>query len=273
MLLPKGGETWARPTTRPGDYITPAVWGFPNASKRATKVELAHKWARCIHNPCRLGGPQGPGGQNHGCPKSGPGRYITLAIWGVPNVSEWGTNSEIHSEFTILTGILPTRQKFLIPHLQDRHTERQEVQRVQKNGFPSTSSLEAWASWGRRTAWGAYCQQKSEKKREKRCKKRCTVRRRKALRQRAWDIMPKKVRKKARKEVHSAPKKGFETTSMGDTAKKSVKKGAKKSAKRGAEERFCDNEHGGYCEKKREKKRNKNRKKRCTLHRKTRLPL
>ena len=35
------------------------------------------------------------GGQNHGCPISGPGAYITLAIWGVPNVSEWGTNSEM----------------------------------------------------------------------------------------------------------------------------------------------------------------------------------
>ena len=35
------------------------------------------------------------GGQNHKCPTSGPGGYITHAIWGVPDASEWGTKSEV----------------------------------------------------------------------------------------------------------------------------------------------------------------------------------
>ena len=36
--------------------MTPA--GVPNASKRGTKSEVAHKWDRWLHNPCCLGGPQ-----------------------------------------------------------------------------------------------------------------------------------------------------------------------------------------------------------------------
>ena len=38
-------------------YITPAVWGVPNASERGTKSEVAHKWTDWLHHPCRLGGP------------------------------------------------------------------------------------------------------------------------------------------------------------------------------------------------------------------------
>ena len=45
------------PTSGQGGYITPAAWGIPSASRRGTKSEVAHKWARRLHNPCRLGGP------------------------------------------------------------------------------------------------------------------------------------------------------------------------------------------------------------------------
>ena len=31
--------------------------GVPNASKRGTKSEWAHKWADCLHHPCLLGVP------------------------------------------------------------------------------------------------------------------------------------------------------------------------------------------------------------------------
>ena len=37
--------------------MTPAAWGIPTASKREAESEVAHKWARWLHNPCRLGGP------------------------------------------------------------------------------------------------------------------------------------------------------------------------------------------------------------------------
>ena len=31
--------------------------GVPTASERGAESEVAHKWARWLHNPCRLGGP------------------------------------------------------------------------------------------------------------------------------------------------------------------------------------------------------------------------
>ena len=37
--------------------MTPAAWGVPSASERGTKSEVAHKWARWLHNHCRLGDP------------------------------------------------------------------------------------------------------------------------------------------------------------------------------------------------------------------------
>ena len=35
--------------------MTPAVSGSPSASERGTKSQVAHKWARWLHNPRRLG--------------------------------------------------------------------------------------------------------------------------------------------------------------------------------------------------------------------------
>ena len=37
--------------------MTPAAWVVPTASERGAKSEVAHKWARWLHNPCHLGGP------------------------------------------------------------------------------------------------------------------------------------------------------------------------------------------------------------------------
>ena len=53
--------------------------GVPNASKRGTKSEVAHKWADWLHNPCRLGGSPTlqSGGQNQKWPTSGQIGYIT----------------------------------------------------------------------------------------------------------------------------------------------------------------------------------------------------
>ena len=36
--------------------MAPAAWGFPTASEGA-ESEVAQKWARWLHNPCRLGVP------------------------------------------------------------------------------------------------------------------------------------------------------------------------------------------------------------------------
>ena len=55
--LQSGGQNQKRPTSGQGAYVTPAASGIPSASKRGTKSEAAHKWARCLRNPCRLGDP------------------------------------------------------------------------------------------------------------------------------------------------------------------------------------------------------------------------
>ena len=120
-----GGQNQKWPTSGQGGYITPAAPGIPTASKRGAKSEVAHKWARWLHHPCRLGDPHrfktggeirsGPqvgkvataplpprgspalksGGQNQKWPTNGPGGYITLAASGIPTASEPGAKSEV----------------------------------------------------------------------------------------------------------------------------------------------------------------------------------
>ena len=55
--LHSGGQNQKWPKMGQGRYITPAAWGNPTASERGAKSEVAHKWARWLHNPCHLGGP------------------------------------------------------------------------------------------------------------------------------------------------------------------------------------------------------------------------
>ena len=66
--IQSGGQNQRWSTSGPVGYITPAAWGVPTALERGTGSEVAHKWARWLHNPCRLG---------------------------VPNTSEWGTESAV----------------------------------------------------------------------------------------------------------------------------------------------------------------------------------
>ena len=56
-VLQSGGQTQKWPINWQGGYITPAPSGIPTASKRGAKSEVAHKWARWLHHPCRLGDP------------------------------------------------------------------------------------------------------------------------------------------------------------------------------------------------------------------------
>ena len=55
-LLQSGGQNHMWPTSGPGGYITLAGRGGPTASERKAESQVAHKCARWIHNPCRLGG-------------------------------------------------------------------------------------------------------------------------------------------------------------------------------------------------------------------------
>ena len=67
--LQSGGQNQKWPTCGQSGYVTPAVSGIPTASERGAKSEVAHKWARWLRHPCRLGDP-------HRCRASVKVRFI-----------------------------------------------------------------------------------------------------------------------------------------------------------------------------------------------------
>ena len=123
--LQSGGQNRKWPNCGQTGYVTPAVSGIPTASERGAKSEVAHKWARWLRNPYRLGDPHrfrvggkirsGPlvgkvatsplpyrgspplqsGGQNQMWPTCGQGGYLTPAVSGIPTTPERGAKSEV----------------------------------------------------------------------------------------------------------------------------------------------------------------------------------
>ena len=123
--LQSGGQNQKWPTSGQSGYLTPAVSGIPTASERGAKSEVAHKWAKWLPHPCRIGEPHrcraggrirsGPqvgkvatsplpyrgapplqsGGQNQKWPTSGQSGYLTPAVSGIPTASERGAKSEV----------------------------------------------------------------------------------------------------------------------------------------------------------------------------------
>ena len=123
--LQSGGQNQKSPTSGQNGYLTPAVSGIPTAAERGAKSEVAHKWAKWLPHPCRIGDPHrcraggkirsGPqvgkvatsplpyrgspplqsGGQNQQWPTSGQSGYLTLAVSGIPTAAERGAKSEV----------------------------------------------------------------------------------------------------------------------------------------------------------------------------------
>ena len=91
------GQNQKWPINGQGGYVTRAALGIPSASERGAKSEVAHKWARWLHHPCRLGDPHRfrAGGQNQKWPINGQGGHITPAASGIPTASERGAKSEV----------------------------------------------------------------------------------------------------------------------------------------------------------------------------------
>ena len=56
--LPKASWWGTKLESGHGGYVTHAIWGVPNTSEEGRKSELAHKMARRVHDPCRMGDPQ-----------------------------------------------------------------------------------------------------------------------------------------------------------------------------------------------------------------------
>ena len=86
------------PTCGQSGYATPAVSGIPTASERGGKSEVAHKWAKWLRHPCRLGDPHRF--------KAGGGKSEVAHLWakwlrhpcrlGIPTASERGGKSVGH---------------------------------------------------------------------------------------------------------------------------------------------------------------------------------
>ena len=53
--LQSGGKNQKWPINGQGGYITPAASGIPTALERGAKSEVAHKWARWLHDSAASG--------------------------------------------------------------------------------------------------------------------------------------------------------------------------------------------------------------------------
>ena len=123
--LQSGWQNQKWPTSGQSGYLTPAVSGIPTALERGAKSEVAHKWAKWLPHPCRIGDPHccraggrirsGPqvgkvansplpyrgspplhgGGQNQKWPTTGQNAYLTPAVSGIPTASERGAKTEV----------------------------------------------------------------------------------------------------------------------------------------------------------------------------------
>ena len=94
--LQSGGQNQKWPINGQGGYITPAASGIPTASERGAKSEVAHRWARWLHHPCRLGDPQRfrAGGQNRKWPIMGKVATSPLQPRGSPPLQSGGQNQK-----------------------------------------------------------------------------------------------------------------------------------------------------------------------------------
>ena len=94
--LQSGGQNQKWPINGQGGYITLAASRIPTASKRGAKSEVAHKWARWLHHPCRLGDPLRfkAGGKIRSCPQMGKVATSPLQPRGSPPLQNGGQNQK-----------------------------------------------------------------------------------------------------------------------------------------------------------------------------------
>ena len=123
--LQSGGGSQKWHTNGQSGYVTPAVSGIPSIAERGAKSEVAHKWAKWLRHPCRLGDPHrfraggeigsGPlvgkvatsplpsrgspplhsGGGNQKWPTCGQSGYVTPTVSGAPPLHSGGAKSEV----------------------------------------------------------------------------------------------------------------------------------------------------------------------------------
>ena len=140
--LQSGGQNQKWPTSGQSGYLTPAVSGIPTASERGAKSEVAHKWAKWLPHPCRIGDPHRfrPGGQNQKWPTSGQNGYLTPAVSGIPTASERGAKSEVAHKWAKW---LPHPSRIGDPH---RFRAGGKIRSGPQVGKMATSPLPYWGS-------------------------------------------------------------------------------------------------------------------------------
>ena len=95
-LLQSGGQNQKWPTSGQGGYLPPAVSGFPTASERGAKSEVAHKRELATSPlPYRGSPPLQSGGQNQKWPTKGKIGYLTPAVSGDSRRFRAGEKSEV----------------------------------------------------------------------------------------------------------------------------------------------------------------------------------
>ena len=94
--LQSGGQNQKWPRSGQSGYLTPAVLGIPTAAERGAKSEVAHKWAKWLPHPCRIGDPQRcrAGGKIRSGPQVGKVATSPLPYWGSPPLQSGGQNQK-----------------------------------------------------------------------------------------------------------------------------------------------------------------------------------
>ena len=94
--LERGGQNQNWLINGQGGYITPAASGIPSAALRGAKSEVAHKWARLLRQPYRLGDPLrfSAGGQIRSGPQMGKVATSPLPPRGSPPLQSGGPNQK-----------------------------------------------------------------------------------------------------------------------------------------------------------------------------------
>ena len=90
--LQSGGQNQKWPTSGQSGYLTPAVSGIPTASERGAESEVAHKWAKWLPHPCRIGDPHRfrAGGKIRSGPQVGKVATSPLPSRGSPPLQSGG---------------------------------------------------------------------------------------------------------------------------------------------------------------------------------------
>ena len=111
------------PTSGQNGYVTPAVSGIPTASERGRKSEVAHKWAKWLRHPCRLGDPHRlrAGGKIRSGPQVGKVATSPLPSRGSPPLQSGGKIRSGPQMGQVATSALPSRGS---PSLQSREVNQ-----------------------------------------------------------------------------------------------------------------------------------------------------